>query len=94
MKFNDLYKLIEDQLEGGAADEKMPQDIVDKWGVSLEIIEQAIRLGIEVEMAEHTKDKDVAMEIVMDHLYKDGADYYDRLGKMEDEAEADRANEV
>lgn len=86
MKFDKLYDhLYEDLLPGGGGDGIMPNDIADKHGVSLEQLEVQIRLGVEEEM-EHTTDKDIAMEIVMDHLNSD-PNYYTHLSKMEKDAE-------
>lgn len=64
----------EDDLEGGLADEDMPDDFDPK----------ELKMGIKVEM-EHTDDPDLAKEIAMDHL-KEIPDYYTRLAKMEKEA--------
>jgi hypothetical protein len=44
-------------------------------------------MGIDIEL-EHTKDKMTALEIAMDHL-EEISDYYTRLEKMEEEAEAE-----
>jgi len=63
-----------DQIPGGLADKK-PSDFDPKQ----------IEMGIKVEM-EHTKDRDMAEEIAMDHL-TEIPDYYTRLKKMEDKAE-------
>jgi len=90
-EIEDAWKFVigesikEDLLPGGEGDGLMPQDLADKHGVSLEQLELQIRLGLEEEM-EHTKDKDVAMEIVMDHLNSD-PNYYTHLSKMEKDVE-------
>ena len=46
---------------------------------------EAIKKGIKIEL-EHTKDKDVAKIIAMDHL-AEHPKYYDALEKMEKELE-------
>ena len=63
-----------DNLLGGLADDKEPEDFDPAQ----------LAMGIRVEM-EHTNDKAVAMEIAMDHL-TEIPDYYTRLETMEDEA--------
>jgi hypothetical protein len=63
-------------LKGGRAD---GQDLT-KYDL------QQILLGIQVEL-EHTSDKMIALEITTDHL-EEIPDYYTRLIKMEQEAEA------
>ena len=42
---------------------------------------QQLEMGIEVEY-EHTKNKDLAEKITLDHLYED-PEYYTKLKKME-----------
>lgn len=60
-----------DQLPGGLADDKSPEDFpADK-----------VKQGIEVEL-EHTDDPAIALEITMDHLTED-IDYYNKLAKVE-----------
>jgi len=71
-----LYKMAEDavwedEIPGGLADKKKPEDFDPK----------AIAKGIKVEM-EHTNDKHVATEITMDHL-TENPDYYNYLDDME-----------
>jgi hypothetical protein len=48
--------------------------------------------GIKVEM-EHTKDRDVAKEIAMDHLFED-PNYYNKLSKIHREGEKVEAKEA
>jgi 2'-5' RNA ligase len=60
-----------DQISGGLADEKSPEDFE----------EAQLKKGIEVEL-EHTDDRDLAEEIAMDHLTEDPK-YYDKLEIME-----------
>src|SRR5690606_10231479 len=56
-----------DKIPGGLADDKKPSDFDSKQ----------IKEGIKTEL-EHTKDKDIAQEIAMDHLTEDPK-YYDKL---------------
>lgn len=63
----------EDQLPGGLADKKKPADFD----------QEELQKGIEVEL-EHTKDKDLATEIAMDHLMEDPK-YYSNLEKRHKE---------
>lgn len=65
---------VGDELEGGLADKKSPQDF-DK---------EQLAMGLKVEM-EHTDDPMVALEIAMDHL-TEIPDYYTHLDKMEKNA--------
>lgn len=76
--FEKASENFEDQLPGGLADDKKPSDF-DK--------EQLV-IGMMVEL-EHTADPKLALEIAMDHL-AEHADYYERLLKMEKEAEAEK----
>lgn len=57
----------EDQLPGGKGDNTPPQDVDP----------QQLEMGIKVEM-EHTKDREIAREIAMDHLTED-PQYYSHL---------------
>lgn len=76
---------MENKIKGGKADNMTTKDIADKFKVSIEKINTQIKKGVGVEM-EHTKDKEKAIEIAMDHL-SEFPDYYDRLEKMEKNAE-------
>jgi hypothetical protein len=72
----------EDQLPGGLADDKSPEDFDP---------EQVLK-GMRVEL-EHTDDRKVAVEIALDHLTEDPK-YYDKLALIEpehDDSEADVA---
>lgn len=60
-----------------------PKEIADKHNVDVDVINDQLKMGIEVEL-EHTKDKAVAREIALDHL-SEFSDYYDRLKKAEQE---------
>lgn len=77
MKFDQLVEAVLNGLAKG----KTPQDLADKHGVSLDQIEQQISAGVEVEL-EHTKDRSVAKEIAMDHLFED-PEYYTKLKSIE-----------
>lgn len=66
-----------DQIPGGKADKKKPEDFD----------QEQLKMGIEIEM-EHVDDKKKAEEIAMDHL-TEIPDYYTRLKKMEKKAGVD-----
>lgn len=74
-----------DSMDGGKADNLTVDDIAKKHKVSPESIKQQIEKGKKIEL-EHTDDDQKAEEIAMDHL-SEMPDYYDRLDKMEKEAE-------
>lgn len=76
---------MKNTIKGGKADNMTAKDISDKFKVSIEKINTQIKKGVGIEM-EHTKDKEKATEIAMDHL-SEFPDYYDRLEKMEKDAE-------
>jgi SMC interacting uncharacterized protein involved in chromosome segregation len=78
---------MKNTIKGGKADNMTAKDISDKFKVSIEKINTQIKKGVGIEM-EHTKDKEKAIEIAMDHL-SEFPDYYDRLEKMEKDAEKD-----
>lgn len=61
-----------DQMTGGLADQKTPDDFDPK----------RLLQGIQVEL-EHTDDRDIAKEIAMDHLTED-SEYYEKLKIIED----------
>lgn len=73
-KVAELRKLIEDKLPGGKGDNANPADFD----------QEEIKMGIEVEM-EHTNDREIAMEIVLDHLSED-PHYYTNLKNAHVEA--------
>ncbi len=75
------------KLKGGKADNLTIQDIANKFGVPVSKVQNQMKKGLGVEM-EHTNDREKATEIVMDHL-TEFPDYYDRLIKMEKQAEKD-----
>jgi hypothetical protein len=70
---------------GGKADKMSVEDIADKFNVPISKIKTQIKKGVKVEF-EHTKSTEKATEIAMDHL-SEFPDYYDRLDKMEKEAD-------
>jgi hypothetical protein len=81
-------KPVEEALEeaaGGNALDMTVKDIAEKHGVDVGDIEKQIKIGVEIEQ-EHTSDEEQAKKIAMDHLVE-FPDYYDRLVKMEKEAE-------
>jgi stalled ribosome alternative rescue factor ArfA len=63
------------------------EDIAEKHGVSIRSIELQIEKGIKVEM-EHTDNEEEAKRVAMDHLVEI-PDYYNRLDKMEKDANKD-----
>ena len=65
---SDVWK---DEMPGGLADKKTPKNFNQK----------TIEMGMKIEM-EHTNDRHLATEIVMDHLIENPK-YYDYLEKME-----------
>ena len=60
-----------DKVKGGKADKASPKDFNQK----------ELKKGMKVER-EHTTDKEIAMEIAMDHLSEDNT-YYRKLNIME-----------
>jgi len=80
-------KLIEatEKVRGGLSDDMTIDKIAEKHGVGIRTIEMQIEKGKKIEM-EHTDDPEEAEKVAMDHLVEI-PDYYDRLHKMEKEAE-------
>jgi len=62
------------KIKGGKADKLTIEDLAKKHNVSVDVIKKEIEMGIKIEM-EHTKDKDKATEIAMDHI-EEFVDYY------------------
>lgn len=62
-------KIMENKVKGGKADGKTPESIAKKHGVSVKEIEKEIEAGVKIEV-EHTKDKALAREIAMDHIWE------------------------
>jgi hypothetical protein len=54
-----------------------PRQIARKYGVSLSSVLRKLNKGIKTEM-EHTKNRQVAMKIAIDHLLED-IDYYSKV---------------
>ena len=54
-----------------------PRQIAKKYGVSLSQVLRKLNKGIKTEM-EHTKNRQVAMKIAIDHLLED-FDYYSKV---------------
>ena len=86
---SDIVKANKDKIKGGLADNKTIEDIAKRHKVSDKHIQSQIEMGIDVEI-EHTKDKNKAKEIAMDHLME-SPDYYTKLAEMEDSFEKSRA---
>jgi len=63
---------------------KTPEEIAKKHRLEVEFINNQLKTGIKIER-EHTKDKEKAMEIALQHL-EEIPDYYTRLKKMESSA--------
>jgi len=80
-----LHIIMKNTIKGGKADKMTVKDIADKFKVSVDKIEAQIKKGVKIEL-EHTDDKERATEIAMDHI-TEFPDYYDRLIKMEKDAE-------
>jgi predicted DNA-binding protein YlxM (UPF0122 family) len=78
---------MKNTIKGGKSDNMSLQDIADKFNVSVDKIQAQIKKGVGIE-SEHTDDKEKAKEIAMDHI-TEFPDYYDRLEKMEKDAEKD-----
>jgi hypothetical protein len=70
-----------DELKGGLADKLSIEQIAEKHKVPLEKIMKQVKKGLKVEMG-HTDDKNIALEIVKDHLYESSS-YYSLLREME-----------
>jgi hypothetical protein len=80
MKFRDI---LEDKVPGGLSDGMNLDQICAKHKCNPEELDKQYKMGIKVEM-EHTDDKEIAHEIVLDHLWEDKL-YYTKLKKMEGE---------
>jgi hypothetical protein len=78
-------QVSEEVLKGGKSDKKTIEDIAKKHNkkanTTVEMLKKQLQKGMKVEM-EHTKDKQMAKEIAMDHLFEDPK-YYDKLEKIE-----------
>jgi hypothetical protein len=69
------------KLKGGLSDNMSLGDIAVKHKVDIDVLTKDYIKGVKVEM-EHTKDKNLAKEIAMDHLAEDPK-YYTKLKKIE-----------
>ena len=58
------------------------EDIARKHSVFLGTIKKEFEMGVKIEMEEHSKDREQAEEIAMDHLVED-PEYYTKLKVME-----------
>lgn len=58
-----------------------PEQVAKLHNVSIDIINQQLKLGIAEESEEHTSHKEIAQEIALDHLKEDPY-YYSKLSKM------------
>jgi hypothetical protein len=85
IKIAKLLEEIGETVRGGLADTHTPESIAKLHGVNVKEIEKQIEIGKKVEM-EHTNDPEEARLTAMDHLVEI-PDYYDRLEKMEKQAE-------
>lgn len=73
-KYDQIYKkwkLFEEKLKGGTADNRPDSDFD----------EEQLKIGIEHER-EHTENDDIAKEIAKDHLSED-PNYYRKIEKIE-----------
>ena len=66
---------------------KTVESIAKKHRLEVKFIQKQLRMGIPIEH-EHTKDKDLATDIALQHL-EEIPDYYTRLKKMESDAKKD-----
>lgn len=77
----------EEKLEGGLADKKTIEDLLNKHykgtktSDAILFLKKQLDAGLKKEM-EHTKNKNKAKEIAMDHLWEDPK-YYQKLKKVE-----------
>jgi len=76
---------MENKLKGGKSDNMTIKDIANKFNVPVSDIKKQVTKGEKVE-SEHTSDKEKQNEIATDHV-SEFPDYYDRLEKLEKDAE-------
>ncbi len=76
---------MKNKIKGGKADNLTPKDIANKFDVSTKMIKNQIKKGKKIE-SEHTSDEEKQTEIASDHV-SEFPDYYDRIEKMEKEAD-------
>jgi len=85
-----MYSKLKEEVakvRGGLSDNMTVEDIAEKHKTSVDAIKLQIEKGQKIEM-EHTDDAEEAKKVAMDHLVEI-PDYYDRLIKMEKEADRD-----
>jgi hypothetical protein len=78
---------MKENIKGGMAEGMDLQDIADKHGISVDIIEREHKMGVKIEH-EHSPDDDIAGEIAKDHL-SEFPTYYTFLEDMESRARKD-----
>ena len=84
---------MSNQLKGGSADKMSIKDIAKKHGISIEEIENELKIGMKVE-SEHTSSKGKEREITMDHLVEDPVYYSDPItGLIKKEKESEKRME-
>jgi hypothetical protein len=76
-------QMKEEKIPGGKAEGLSLMDIAKHHKMPLKSIKVKLDQGIKTEM-EHTTDKSIAREIVMDHIYED-PNYYTKLKQIETE---------
>lgn len=76
------FEVVEEEIEGGLADNLTVDDIAEKHGVPIEQIQSELEKGLEVEQ-EHTDSEEIARGIALDHL-TELPDYYTRLATIEE----------
>lgn len=76
-----LGNLLESVKTGLDVPTHSPETLAKKHDVSVDVIKQQLKKGIEVEL-EHTTSRELAREIALDHL-AEFPDYYDRLESVE-----------
>ena len=67
-------KVESEEIEGGKAQKMSVNDLAKKHSVSVEEIKKELEVGLKIEL-EHTKSKEMAKEIAMDHI-AEFPDYY------------------
>jgi hypothetical protein len=67
-------KAESEEIEGGKAQKMSVNDLAKKHSVSVEEIKKELEVGLKIEL-EHTKSKEIAKEIAMDHI-AEFPDYY------------------
>lgn len=85
MKNFKIFVIEKNNFLDGVASGQTLQDIADKHKVSVEYINQQLKLGIQTEL-EHTKSKFIAKKIALDHIWEK-PDYYTKLKKFVEQAE-------